>query len=37
VPSGWAEPAEQIVGVEAMHLRLREWLEAAGVAVAPRP
>jgi hypothetical protein len=26
VPVGWSEPADPIVGVEAMHEALRDWL-----------
>ena len=29
-PAGWPEPAEPIVGAEAMHRQLRRWLVAVG-------
>ena len=29
-PAGWPEPAEPIVGAEAVHRQLRRWLAAVG-------
>ena len=41
VPAGWSEPDGEIVGVEAMHVVLRDWLtqlqRGADEAVEPRP
>jgi hypothetical protein len=41
VPADWSEPAEPIVGVEAMHEVLRDWLaqlqRGADEAVEPQP
>jgi uncharacterized membrane protein YvlD (DUF360 family) len=35
IPSEWSEPAEPVVGAEAMHRRLRGWLTEARSATRP--
>ena len=35
VPSAWSEPVAPIVGVEAMHLRLRGWMAESGLELRP--
>ncbi|MFL5892239.1 MAG: phage holin family protein [Solirubrobacterales bacterium] len=37
VPTGWSEPAEPIVGTQAMHEALRGWLRETGLELSPHP